>query len=67
MKNVERQKQLDEQKYLLSESRKYDMSGKMDYCDYCIYCTDGKCKAEQLEREAKTICATAYNRQIRKK
>lgn len=63
MTNKERQASLDKKKWYLSEKVNIDASGTMPYCSHCEYCSDGfKCKASQTEREAKCLCATAYNR-----
>lgn len=35
MKKVELQKALDKRKYIKSEKQKRDLSGFMDYCEYC--------------------------------
>lgn len=67
MKNIERQKSLDKEKWLLSESEKQDMSGKMGYCRFCNSCNDGVCVASQCEREKGGLCAIAYNRADRKR
>ena len=33
----------------------------MEYCGYCPYQLNGlSCKAEQSERETKTLCAVAF-------
>lgn len=67
MKNSERQKTLDEQKWLASEAKGCDQSGQMDWCGYCILkCFDG-CIAIQAERECDNLCAKAYNRMVRSK
>jgi hypothetical protein len=77
MKNIERQKQLDEKKWIESEKQEFDMSGKMPWCSYCgmqgfDLCGDGKdkgiptiCTSTQEERESQCFCATAYNRMKR--
>lgn len=64
MTNLQRQKQLDEQKYLVSEAKQSDQSGFMPYCDYCDHKQNG-CGKSQLEKEMNCICATAYNRMVR--
>lgn len=61
--NKDRQKRLDEEKWLESEQKNEDMSGAMYYCDYCDKQSRAyTCKATQQERENKNLCATAYNR-----
>lgn len=63
MTNKERQASLDKRKWLESEKSKVDLSGNMIYCSFCEYCSNGiRCKANQTERDAKCLCATAYNR-----
>lgn len=66
MKNTERQKLLDKEKWLYSEEIKCDCTGYMAYCEYCDYQADlGGCLACQTEREEKSLCARAFNRQHR--
>ena len=65
MKNIERQRLLDEQKWLASEAKGCDQSGKMDWCGYCKYNESG-CNETQLDREMNCYCATAYNKMVRK-
>ena len=65
MKNVERQKQLDEQKWYVSEAKGESQSGKMDWCNFCKHQYKGCCLKTQEEREEKCLCATAYNRMKR--
>lgn len=63
MTNTERQRSLDKKKWVESEKSGIDKSGIMIYCSYCEYCSSGfKCKATQQEREARSLCAKAYNR-----
>lgn len=69
MTNKQRQRKLDEIKYLQSEIACEDLSGKMSWCNFCEnqsedngYCS---CKITQQERECVNICAKAYNRMIR--
>ena len=70
MTNKERQKSLDKQKRILSEDYGYDLSGKLFYCDHCgqqTYKQNCKvCSATQSDRESGCLCATAYNRMVRK-
>lgn len=69
MTKQERQKKLDEKKWLESEKEMRDMSGMMEYCDFCdsqsFYMDD--CEANPEERVEKCLCATAYNRMKRAK
>lgn len=63
MTNKQRQKELDEQKYLESETKRKDLSGDMPYCYYCACITSFEtCVATQEERESKCLCAKAYNK-----
>lgn len=66
MKNPERQKMLDEQKWNESSSSKRDLSGAMDYCAYCQYLIAEPhridCKITHEQRVEKLACAKAYNR-----
>lgn len=66
MTNKERQKQLDEQKWYMSEAKGYDNSGEMDWCDHCLYQDGIYCSIPQETREQRCSCATAYNRMRRK-
>lgn len=63
MTNKERQKQLDEQKWLISEQYGEDLSGKMTYCIKCdcMNCLH-RCLATQEERVKFCLCAKAYNK-----
>ena len=68
MTNRERQRSLDKKKWVASFENLCDMSGKMDYCDHCdrqAYDSDFHCEATQEEKEAQSLCATAYNRMRR--
>lgn len=67
MKNIERQNKLDEEKWLVSEAKKCDQSGKIYWCFLCDYKCGVGCKASQAERDSKCLCATAYNRYKRNK
>ena len=71
MTNKQRQRKLDEIKYLQSEIASEDLSGKMGWCNSCAnqskdngYCS---CLATQQERESDCLCAKAYNRMCRNK
>lgn len=68
MTNKERQKSLDKKKWLESEKKGEDLSGKMYVCGWCKNKTRmfGECTASQEEREQKCLCATAYNRMQRR-
>ena len=65
MKNKERQRQLDEQKWYVSEANGESQSGKMDWCFYCDKQFKECCVETQEEREKKSLCAKAYNRMVR--
>jgi hypothetical protein len=66
IKNIERQKILDEEKWLLSEQECCDKSGEMKHCFYCLYQnTYLMCQANQEERESGCLCAKAYNKWVR--
>lgn len=76
MKNIERQRKLDEQKWLNSEGMGYDRSGCMDWCMYCdmqkneynVYNKSfWRCDIPQVDREMNCVCARAYNRMVRDK
>lgn len=66
--NKERQRQLDEEKWLESEKQGFDMGGCMLYCQYCDKADHrhktelGKCYATQDQRVADCLCAKAYNK-----
>jgi len=60
--NKDRQQQLDEVKWNISQIENKDMSGKMEYCKACIYNKEDMCIAEQYERATKTLCAKAFNK-----
>ena len=64
----ELQARLDKKKWKLSFENLTDMSGKMDYCDYCqhqAYDSDYHCEATQAEKEANSLCAKAYTKKSR--
>lgn len=68
MKNTERQKSLDKQKWVMSEECECDLSGEMLYCEFCFYKDlDGLCPVSQDQRESQCLCAKAYNRMKRNK
>jgi hypothetical protein len=64
--NKDKQRILDKQKWLESETQGFDMSGCMLYCEKCEYAnhdTDyGYCKASQEQRVSESLCAKASNR-----
>lgn len=63
MTNIQTQHRLDKRKWILSEKLGNDLSGYMDYCDFCPHRTsDKKCKLAQVDREINCICAKAYNK-----
>lgn len=72
MTNKERQKQLDNEKWVESEKQGFDMSGCMSYCEKCEFADhshpteNGKCYATQEEREKCTLCAKAFNKMKRR-
>ena len=67
MTNLQRQKKLNEEKWLVSEAKKEDQSGKMDWCQYCDnkYLFEDKCGLSQVDIEMNCVCARAYNRMVR--
>lgn len=68
MDNKKRQKNLDKRKWLNSEKENRDLSGKMNYCMYCRHSGEcANCLLSQDNREDWTVCATAYNRMIRRR
>lgn len=69
LSNNARQKELDFMKWNLSEIEKKDMSGKMEYCNFCQYqdFSNLTCKACQELREQETLCAKAFNKKNSKK
>lgn len=56
------QQRLDILKWLNSEDCGYDLSGKMNYCDFCSNQTEYGCAMSQIEREKNSSCAKAYNK-----
>lgn len=62
MKNEERQRRLDEAKWIASEMEDIDMGGKMWYCSRCEYNEGGSCEASESKRVNERLCAMAYNR-----
>ena len=61
--NKEMQKELDFQKWNLSQVEKKDLSGQMEYCSFCPFQIDkAKCDCPQAMREEETLCAKAFNR-----
>ena len=67
MTNLQRQKKLDEQKWLMSEAKGCDQSGKMDWCTYCEWEEKSECLETQLDREMNCLCAKAWNRMVRER
>lgn len=62
MKNVDRQRRLDEEKWVESEKACADMSGQMPYCDFCReQSASFDCEMNPNERVSTCRCATAYN------
>jgi hypothetical protein len=68
-KNTDKQKELDNLKWRISEEFNTDMSGYMPYCDFCHHKVNGEqkptCLASQENRIADSLCAKAY-RKLRK-
>lgn len=64
MKKEERQKRLDEAKWLESEKAGKDTSGVQEYCLYCKKRNKVPCDIPQDAREKDGLCATAYNRML---
>ena len=65
MKNIERQKSLDKNKWLASEKQGEDLSGAMLYCDVCEkQRREYVCGATQEEREGKCLCANQIWRMV---
>lgn len=64
MKNTDRQKLLDQEKYFTSQNYKRDTSGMMYYCNGCDYRNKPhhECTISHEERVKKSACAKAYNK-----
>lgn len=64
MTNPERQLQIDKKKWLESEKRGYDMSGKMKICSVCEHQNKAceECTIDYLETFTTSACAKAYNK-----
>lgn len=61
--NKAKQQELDRMKWNLSQIEQKDLSGKMDYCNYCPQQFDGcVCNIGQHVREQECLCAKAFNR-----
>ena len=69
MKNSERQKKLDEEKYFKGIEMGKDPSGTMPYCYTCENQTqiNRACKICHEERVKNDSCAKAYNKLNRRK
>ena len=69
MTNKERQKSLDKKKQLESEKAGTDLSGKMDYCRYCLFqrLNGGGCACTREHKEFWSLCAKAYNLMIKRR
>lgn len=68
MKNTERQKSLDEKKYIESAKQGKDMSGAMPWCASCPQRVELEtCVASHQSRVLSSLCATAYNRMVKGK
>lgn len=57
-KELEKQKELDFQKWLESEHRQADLSGLMPYCMFCDSCKNRICMGQNIEE--KCLCYKAY-------
>lgn len=66
LSNKDRQKELDFIKWNTSQIEKQDLSGKMNYCNYCNRKTIDGCNASQDEREQGNLCAKAFNKREKK-
>ena len=66
MTNEQRQKSLDKQKWIMSETVGEDLSGEMLYCESCSYREDNRCTITQERKNTLHPCATAYNRMKRR-
>lgn len=65
--NAEKQKELDFIKWNLSQIEHKDLSGQMEYCNYCQYQAEDKtCSKSQEEKELNSLCAKAMNKQNKK-
>lgn len=62
MELQELQKQLDEKKYFESQIAKQDLSGKMFYCEDCIFRHYADCQLIQESRVVNCVCARQENR-----
>lgn len=68
MTNKQRQVRLNEIKWNESLQEHMDKSGKMPWCEHCTKKgQDGYCSITHDERDRDSVCATAYNRMMRKK
>lgn len=61
VKNTEQQEFVDRIKWTTSIANGRDMSGNMNYCNYCKYAKDGSCTIEQNKRVEISACAKAFN------
>lgn len=64
MKNIDRQKYLDIEKYFASQTYQRDTSGMMYYCTDCDYRNKphNECTISHEERVEKCACAKAFNK-----
>ena len=63
----DRQEILDKEKWEESQTQGRDMSGEMEYCNYCSEHIFGTfCRHNQKERETKFLCARAWNNMQKK-
>ena len=61
MTNAQKQKWLDTRKWLRSEKEHYDLSGELDYCNFCKMKAGKLCTASQSNRVENQLCAKAHN------
>lgn len=61
----ELQKQLDEKKYFESQVARQDLSGKMFYCETCIFKSkEQTCELTNESRVANCVCARQEQRRL---
>ena len=67
MNEKKSQKICDEKKWFLNEKVGKDMSGDMDFCDYCEeQKSDKSCMLNSQFRANEKTCGKAYNKMIKK-
>ena len=67
MTNRDLQEKLDKKTWEESAREFCDLSGAMEYCDFCKAQNGQLCGASQSERESFALCAKAYNKKNRSK